>query len=370
MRTAIVHYWLLKMRGGEKVVEALCEMFPDADIFTHVYDANGMSATIKRHKVTTTSVARLPMANKHYQKYLPFMPRALEDLDLSGYDLVISSESGPAKGVVPAPEAAHLCYCHSPMRYIWDQYHEYLAGTGFPVRQLFPHLAHGLRQWDVTSSARVDQFVANSRHVAARIGKYYRREAEVIPPPVDVDGFAPATGAEIADYYLAAGELVAYKRFDLVVQAFTRMKRKLVVVGAGEQLKALKRMAGPTVTFAGRVPFDDLKRHMSACRALVFPGLEDFGIIPVEAMASGRPVLAYGKAGVLDSIIDGRTGLFFHEQTAEAVIDAVERLEADFARFSDRADICAHARFFSKDAFKQRMAEQFAKMGRPVPGMA
>ncbi|MBI1340920.1 glycosyltransferase [bacterium] len=368
MRTAIVHYWMLKMRGGEKVVEALCEMYPDADIFTHVYDPRAVSDTIRKHKVVETSIARLPFARKHYQKYLPFMPRALEDLDLSGYDLVISSESGPAKGVIPSPDAQHVCYTHSPMRYIWDQQHEYMANSGRLVRTVFPGIAHTLRQWDVTAAARVDHFVANSNHVARRVERFWRRDAEVIHPPVDVEGFAPPAGLAVGDYYLAAGELVAYKRFDLVAEAFARMKRKLVIIGEGEQRAQLeKRFAGGTVKFLGRVGFDDLKRCMAEARALVFPGLEDFGIIPVESMAAGRPVIAYGRAGVLDSVKDGETGLFFDEQSVDSVIDAVERFEGSWGQFERREPMMAHARTFSRDVFKQKMGDLFTRIGRPPP---
>lgn len=370
MRTAIVHYWLLKMRGGEKVIEALCEMFPQADIFTHVVDLERLSPTIRRHAIHTTSIARLPMAKKHYQKYLPLMPRALEDLDLNAYDLVISSESGPAKGVIPAPQALHLCYCHSPMRYLWDQRHEYMESAGAATRLAFPPLAHNLRIWDVTTAARVDQFVANSRHVAARIRKYYRRDSEVIAPPVDVAAFAPQPGQAIGDYHLAAGELVAYKRFDLVVEAFRRVKRKLVVIGDGEQRAKLQALGGDAVTWLGRVDDAELRRRMAEARALVFPGLEDFGIIPVEAMAAGRPVICFGRAGVLDSVVDGVTGLYFAEQTVEAVVDAVERFEARFADFADRAPMIAQAGRFSREAFKARMGELLMRLGADLPPAA
>lgn len=353
MRVALVHYWLTKMRGGERVLEALCEMFPQADIFTHVVDRANLSDTLNKHEIKTTFVSKLPFATSQYQKYLPFMPRALEELDLSGYDLVISSESGPAKGVIPTPDAFHLCYCHSPMRYIWDLYPHYLNSAGFFARQLFPGITHRLRTWDVTSAARVDQFVANSSFVQRRIEKYYRRDSEIIHPPVAIKDFASARTNQPGEYYLAAGEMVGYKRFDLVVDAFTRLNKPLVIVGDGEQRKALERQAGDNIQFVGRIGFSDLKARFGACKALVFPGEEDFGMIPVEVMAAGRPVIAFGKGGALDTIIDQSTGVLFHEQTVEAVIDAIERFES--LTFDPDA-LYAHATSFGPDVFKAKIA--------------
>ena len=351
-RVALVHYWLVGMRGGEKVLEALCRMFPDADIFTHVYDPNAMSATINAHRVIETSVGRLPMAKRLYQSYLPFMPRALEQLDLTGYDLVISSEAGPAKGVIVSPDAYHLCYCHSPMRYLWDQYHIYRENAGLLSRSMMPLLSHNLRMWDVTSAARVDAFAANSHHVANRIRKYWRRESEVVHPPVDVDAFAPAPEAEIGDYYLWAGELAPYKRPDLAVEAFRKLGLPLLVIGGSEKQRArLAKTAPDNVTFMGKVPFDTLKHHLARCKALVFPGEEDFGIVPVEAMASGRPVIAYGRGGALDTVVDGRTGMLFKDQSVDGLANAVRAFEE-----SDLADappdvFTIHAKRFSEGAF-------------------
>ncbi|MEM8842496.1 MAG: glycosyltransferase, partial [Pseudomonadota bacterium] len=242
LNVAIVHYWLVGMRGGEKVLEALCEMFPQATIYTHALDRDRISPALLKHKIVLTRVGRLPFATRLYQSYLPFMPRALEEIDLSGYDLVLSSESGPAKGVIAPPGVPHLCYCHSPMRYIWDQYHVYRDGAGALTRLVMPHLAHRLRMWDVTSAARVDDFVANSAHVAKRIEAYWRRTATVVHPPVDLPAeFAPQPPG---DFYLLAGELASYKRPDLAVAAFTRMGKKLVIVGGPEKAeKQLRKIA-------------------------------------------------------------------------------------------------------------------------------
>lgn len=327
MRVAIVHYWLVSMRGGEKVLEALCRLFPDADIFTHVYDPDAVSDTIRRHKIFTTFINSLPFARRYYKRYLPLMPIALEQLDLRGYDLIISSESGPAKGVIPPAGAMHICYCHSPMRYIWNMFHDYRDRAGFVTRLLMPLMAHYLRSWDAVGSMRVDHFIANSRTVAARIAKYYRRKATVIHPPVDVDSFESVSAAEIEDYYLMAGELVGYKRPDLAVEAFNAMRRRLVVVGGGEMLAEIRKSAGPTVTVLGPQPFAVLRHHYARCRALIFPGEEDFGIVPVEVMASGRPVIAYGRGGATETLTESVSGLFFHEQSAAAIVQAVREFE-------------------------------------------
>ncbi|MEM8803370.1 MAG: glycosyltransferase [Pseudomonadota bacterium] len=360
MRVALVHYWLTNMRGGERVLEALCEMFPQATIFTHVVDRSKLSATVNRHEIKTTFISKFPFATSQYQKLLPFMPRALEEIDLSEFDLVISSESGPAKGVITRPDAFHLCYCHSPMRYIWDLYPHYLGSAGFLARQAFPGIAHRLRTWDVTSAARVDQFAANSNFVKQRIRKFYRRDSAVIHPPVAVSEFAQARVDVPGDYFLAAGELVGYKRFDLVVDVFTKMSLPLVVIGDGEQKKDLQNRAGPNVEFLGRVDFTELKRRFGECKALVFPGEEDFGIVPVEVMAAGRPVIAYGRGGALDTVVDGQTGILFEEQTVDSLIEAVSKFET--VPFDSDA-IHQHATGFSGQVFKDGIRALLSQNG-------
>ena len=357
MKIAIVHYWIVGTRGGEKVLEALCELYPDADIFTHVVSPDAVSPTIGRHKIRTSFISRLPAATRLYRSYLPFMPMALEELDLSEYDLIISSEAGPAKGIIPAPGAVHVCYCHSPMRYIWNMYHEYKSGAGWLARLSMPFLTHYLRMWDQSTASRVDLFVSNSTNVAARIRKYYRRDALVVHPPVDTERFVPARPDEIGDYYLVAGELVGYKRADLAVRAFNRSGRRLVVVGSGELAKKLSRMAGPTIDIRGHLSDAAMRETMARARALIFPGEEDFGIIPVEAMACGRPVIAYGRGGALETVVDGVTGLFFGEQTEDALNDAIDRFERQ--KF-DSATITAHAQAFGTERFKLEMAAAVA----------
>ena len=360
MRVALIHYWLNGMRGGERVLEAFCDLFPDADIFTHVCDRSKLSTKLNQHDIKTSFISKMPFARSQYQKYLPFMPRALEELDLSDYDLVISSESGPAKGVIPRPDAFHMCYTHSPMRYIWDLYPQYQSSAGRFAKIAFPGIAHRLRTWDVTSAARVDQFLANSSFVAKRIDKYYRRSSEIVFPPVATEDFRIVDESERGDYFLAAGEFVRYKRFDIVVDAFNELGLRMKVIGDGEERKALERTAGDNIEFLGRVPFSQLKHHFARCRALIFPGEEDFGMVPVEVMASGRPVIAYARGGALDTVVDGVSGVHVHEQSVDAFVDAVRNFkDEDF----DPARVRAHSETFGREPFKQRVRQILAQNG-------
>jgi glycosyltransferase involved in cell wall biosynthesis len=356
VKVAFVHYWLVGMRGGEAVLEEFCTLFPDADIYTHVYDESSVSKKISAHNIYTTSISKLPFSKKFYQLSLPFMPIALEQIDLSDYDLVISFESGPSKGVIVAPEAQHVCYCHSPMRYLWDMYHEYLSRTGWLKRLLMIPVIHYLRMWDVTSSSRVDFYLANSSFVKARIRKYYRRDAIVINPPVDLERFSRRDGfGDSEDYYLFVGQLVDYKRADLAVDAFNENGKKLVIIGTGERSSMLKKRVKSNIEILGRVNNVDLIRHYSQCKALVFPGVEDFGIVPLEAMACGKPVIAYKRGGAVDTVVDGVTGLFFAEQTPKALNDAIERFEAIEAEFQPD-HIAKHASQFSANTFRKSIA--------------
>ena len=354
MKVAIVHYWLVGMRGGEKVVEILCDLYPDADIFTLVCDPSAISEKIRRHKITTSFLQKIGGV-RHYQKMLPLMPYALESFDLTAYDLIISSEAGPAKGIIPGPDALHICYCHSPMRYIWDLYPQYRAAAGPVTRALMSLTAPSLRQWDVSTSHRVDHFIANSAYVARRIERYYRRDAHVVHPPVNLARFSQGQQSEPEDYYLCAGQVTPYKMIEIAVEACTRMGKRLVVMGAGAS-PTLLRLAGPTVKFLGAVDDATMNLHFSNCKALLFPGVEDFGIVPLEVMASGRPVIAFAKGGALETVIDGYTGIFFFEQTADAVIDAIERFEKMEKKFS-RENLQAHARTFDISVFTTRLAE-------------
>ncbi|MGN8158826.1 glycosyltransferase [Salinisphaera sp. RV14] len=355
LRIALVHYWFVTDRGGEKVVNSLCKLFPDADVFTHVIDRERFGALNKAHYVRETFIARIPGARKHYQRLLPLMPLALEQLDLREYDLVISSESGPAKGVLTGPDTLHICYCHSPMRYLWDMYPDYREAAGRLTRAMMVPLTHYLRLWDRASADRVDHFIANSHFIRARIRKCYRRDAKVIHPPVDVGRFECVY--EKGDYFLLLGQLTRYKRPDIAIEAFrARSSMRLLVVGEGDFRDELRRNAPGNVEFLGRVDDARVKELLESARALVFPGVEDFGIVPIEAMACGTPVLAYGRGGALETVIDGETGLLFSHQTPEFLMSALERLE-QWEPTIDRAAIRAHALTFSEERFHHRMKE-------------
>jgi glycosyltransferase involved in cell wall biosynthesis len=368
MRTAIVHYWLLNWRGGEKVLESLCRLLPDADIFTLFYDPRAVSPEIRRHKVTASFLNPL---RRHYRQLLPLMPLALEQFDLRGYDLVISSESGPAKGVLTASSTRHICYCHTPMRYIWELYPAY-AREWLPAwkRGLFAPVSNYLRLWDFASAARVDEFVANSGNVRRRIRKVWRRDARVVYPPVAVES---CYWREPEDYFLVVSELVAYKRVEVAVRAFAAAGRRLRVVGDGPEFKNLKSMAAPCVEFCGRVADGELHDLLARSRALIVPGEEDFGMTPVEALARGKPVLALGRGGALESVptSDPLGGIFFDapdEAQLCAALDRFERLEGQvrprelqaWAEQFSEAHFAAHMRAILDAAPKSLSPEKAA----------
>ncbi|MEM6679699.1 MAG: glycosyltransferase [Pseudomonadota bacterium] len=369
MRIAIVHYWLIGMRGGEAVLEELLRCYPEADIYTHVYDPERVSPLIRERTVRETFIGRLPGARRHHALFLPLMPRALEELDLTGYDLVISSEAGPAKGVIAHPDATHVCYCHSPMRYLYDHYPQYRATLGTMKRALFSHVAHRLRQWDMATAARVDHFVANSRFIARRIARVYGREASVVHPPVDLARFGGVAAPVRDGGYLVVSQLVPYKRVDLAIEAFRRLDLPLTVAGDGPMAERLAAEAPVKVRFLGRVDDGTLATLYARARALIFPGEEDFGIVPVEAMAAGCPVIAYGRGGACDTVIDGQTGVLFLDQTPEALIAAIRRFEAlslPSERVAAGAQRFGAARF--RDEFEAEVARAMeAKAGAMAP---
>lgn len=365
---AIVHEWLDTHAGSEKVVEQLLALYPQADL--HVvcdFMPESARAWLGGRPVKTTFIQRLPGARKRFRSYLPLMPLAIEQHDLSAYDLVISSSHAVAKGVITGPHQVHISYVHSPMRYAWDLQHQYLAEAGL-TRGLKSAVAratlHYLRMWDLRTANGVDHFVANSRFIAQRIHKVYRREAEVVHPPVDVARFPLRASPPAADApYLTAGRMVPYKRVPLVVEAFARMpQRRLVVIGDGPEWERVRAKATPNVQLLGYQGHADLVQQMQQARAFVFAAEEDFGITPVEAQACGAPVIAYGRGGSLETVrgltADGRdrTGLFFGEQTVEAIVDAVERFEKLPVPMT--AEACRrHAEGFSIEAFRERMAQ-------------
>ncbi len=351
MRAAIVHYWLLNRRGGEKVLDALCRLLPDADVFTLFCDPQTLSPEVRRHRIISSFLNPL---RAWHRSLLPLMPLALESFDLRGYDLIVSSESGPAKGVITDSSARHICYCHTPMRYLWDLYPAYRSEWTHSrwKRAAMAPLANYLRLWDFSTAARVDRFIANSRNVQARIWKTYRRESDVVYPPVAVQSFY---WKPPEDFFLIVSELVAYKRIDCAVRAFSRSGRRLRIVGDGPEYRRLKRMAAPNIEFLGRVGDEDLRDLYARSCAFVLPGEEDFGITPVEALASGKPVVALGRGGALETV-PPFGGVFYHEPSEEDLNAAVVRLEGIEPSIRPD-DLQAYASRFSESEFLRAMAE-------------
>jgi glycosyltransferase involved in cell wall biosynthesis len=356
---AIVHEWLATYAGSERVVEQMLRVFPDADVFSLVdflpAEHRGM---LGGRRVTTSFIQRLPLARRAFRAYLPLMALAIEQLDLSRYDIVLSSSHAVAKGVLTRADQLHISYVHTPIRYAWDLQHEYLAGKGWrtKLRNFFARpILHYLRMWDRLSADRADFLIANSEYIARRIHKSYRRAAHVIYPPVDVDRFSPCDSKD--NYYLAASRLVPYKKIDLIVEAFREMPdRRLVVIGDGPQYKQLARRATPNITLLGYQDHAVLLERMQKAKALVFAADEDFGILPVEAQACGTPVIAFGRGGVCETVLDGRTGLFFDEQMPQSIIAAVDRFERQPPTASPTA-ISEHAQQFSAARFCRELEE-------------
>jgi len=328
MKIALVHHWLVAQRGGERVFDALLELFPTADVFTLVYDAEAASSALRQRRVRTSFLQRWPRATRWYPFYLPLFPRATESLDLSGHDLIVSSDAATVKGVRARPGAVHICYCHTPMRYVWSGYETYRRMAGPLGRVLLSAFAERLRRWDFEAAQRVTHFVANSQNVAARIRRYYARESTVIYPPVDTEFFVPGpAGQEAGDYFLVASQLVPYKRIDVIVEAFNRCGLPLVVNGEGRDRARFERSARSNIRFLGPQPGVALRQCMQEARAFVFAGEEDFGIVMAEALACGTPVIAYGCGGATEIVEDGRTGILFEEQTPDSLIQALMKLE-------------------------------------------
>ena len=354
MRVAFVHEWLTKLAGSEKVVEAAIERFPAAPIFTLVHDPDATRGTIfEKHPIHASLIDRLPFGRSRYRAYLPLMPFAIEQFDLSGYDLVLSSNHAVAKGVLTRADQLHISYVHTPARYAWDLYAQYLAGQS-PANWFARWVLHRFRQWDVLAANRVDVFVANSQTVARRIWKTYRRRAHVVYPPVDVHRFSPAASRE--SFYLTVGRMVPYKRVDLIVRSCSALNLPLIVIGDGPEESLVRRAAGPNVTFLGHQSDAVVADHMQRCRAFIIAADEDFGIAPVEAQAAGAPVIAYGRGGVTETVVPSRTGLFFFEQSEQSLIDALRSFEANRSTF-DSSRIRAHAEHFSRERFQQDFAE-------------
>ena len=327
MRLALVHDWLNQVGGAEDVLETLIEMFPDAPIHTSMYWSEKMPPDYRSWDIRTTWMDRLPGVYQHHQPYLPFYPVAFGGLDLSGYDLVLSNKSGFCHGVRTG-DTPHVCYCLAPTRYVWD-FDSYTAREAIspPLKLLARPLVAMLRRWDYQAAQRVDHFIAISGEIQDRVRRYYDRDSVVIYPPVDTTRFAPAAVHE--DYYLIVSRLIPYKRIDLAVRAFNQLELPLVIAGDGRDRKALEALAGPTVTFLGYVPDEELPELFARCRAYILPGAEDFSIVPVQTQAAGRPVIAYGTGGVLDTVIEGQTGAFFREPTPRALTTVVRSFDPD-----------------------------------------
>jgi len=349
LKSAIIHDWLISgVGGGEKILEAIHNLYP-SPIHTLVKNLKNLEGTyFEDLSINTSFIQKLFKASKYYKNYLPLFPLAIELFDLSEYDLVISSSHCVAKGVITTPDQLHICYCHTPVRYAWDLMYEYLREYRGLKKFFIQAVLHYLRNWDVSSATRVDYFIANSKYIAKRIEKCYRRKAEVIYPFVDLLFFEESDRKE--DYYITASRFVPYKRIDLIVEAFTFMKKKLVVIGDGPEWKKVAAKAGSTIELLGYQSDQVLKSYLRGAKAFIFAAVEDFGIAPVEAMACGTPVIAFGKGGACETILDGLTGLFFHEQTVDAIVSAVKRFE----RMEFDSNLCRkRAEFFSRDKFNR-----------------
>lgn len=355
MKVALIHDWLTGMRGGEKCLEALLEIFPEADLYTLFIFKEKINEKIKRLNIKTSFLQHLPGLRRFYRYFLPLFPIAIESFDLKGYDLIISISHCVAKGIIPMPDSFHLSYCLTPMRYVWDMERDYFGEKKGYKRPIL----HYLRLWDVSSSQRVDQFFAISRHVQQRIKKYYRRDSIVIYPPVDCDFFKPSyepTPAE--DYFLMVTALAPYKRVDIAIEAFNRLGRKLIIIGDGQLLSPLKKIAKKNIEFMGWKKDEEVREYYQRCQAVIFPGEEDFGIVPLEAQACGKPIIAYGRGGVLETVIPypqrESTGILFSSLHPKSLIESITLFETVKEHFQPEV-IRKNALRFDKKRFREEM---------------
>ncbi|MBQ8013214.1 MAG: glycosyltransferase [Treponema sp.] len=360
-RIAIVHDWLVEYGDKERVVEELLKIYPEADIFTLVYDEKKVGKIFPKDHVKVSYLQKLPFATKIYKKLLLFMPKAFESFDFSNYKLVICSSSSCAKGVITPPLVPHIAYIHTPMRYAWDKYFDYRNNSSRITKFFMGKWMGKIRQWDFISSQRVDTFIATSNYISRRIKKYWHRESDVIYPPVNAKDLQP-NGKAAEDFFLIISDLLSYKKVDLAIQACGNLKKNLVVIGSGSQKRKLKKLASKykdvKITFTGRLRDDEVRDYLQRCRALIFCAEEDFGIIPVEAQACGRPVIAFGKGGVLETVVNGKTGTFFAHATPDSVERAIHRFEELEAHGSfDSTFIANHAKEFSRERFAREIKE-------------
>lgn len=361
MRTAIVHDYFTQLGGAERVTEEIARMMPDSALFSTVTVPSQMPKSLAGKQMITSWMQHLPGMKNWYRLYFPLYPFAVESLDLSDFDLVISSSSGYAKGVRTRPNALHVCYCHTPMRWAWsfDQYSA-RESMGQFNRWILPHMVRPLRKWDLSAAQRPDYYVANSKAVANRIKSIYGRSSHVIYPPINLHRFRPSIEQE--DYYIVLSRLVSYKRIDIAIEACTRLNRRLLVIGEGPDRDRLETLAGPTVSFLGRLTDSEVEQHASRCRALLFPGEEDFGMAPLEIAAAGRPTIAFRAGGAIETIIEGTTGVFFDKQDPFELMAAIEKFEQQ--EWSSQA-LRAHAQRFSADVFQDSFREFLANLGCP-----
>ena len=362
-RVALVHDWLTGMRGGEKVLESLCELFPDATIFTLLHVQGAVSKTIERHQIVTSFVQHLPWSETKYRNYLPLFPLAISRFDLRGFDLIISSSHCVAKGIPTPPGVPHICYCHTPMRYIWNLYEDYFGPgrAGWVTRAAMRSIVGSLRRWDVRTASHPTAFVANSNNIRNRIADIYHRDAIVIYPPVDVSSARESSRDE--GFLLVVTAMVPYKRVDLAIEACNILKKRLVIVGTGPEKERLRMVAGPSIEFRGWASDEEVRELYATCSGLLFPGEEDFGMVPVEAMAYGKPVIAYAKGGALETVREGPgapTGVLFAEQSVGSLADAIRRFEkTEFDRSAIRQNALRFDRAEFLAAFRRLVPHQF-----------
>ena len=376
MKVALVHDWIAGMRGGEKVLEVFCELFPHAHLYTLLHNKGSASDTIENMDIRTSFIQHLPLAKRKYRYFLPVFPTAIERFDLRGYDVVLSSSHCVAKGVMTGPHTLHVCYCFTPMRYIWDMYDQYFTGerSGGMTRLAASFVRNYLRKWDVKSSRRVNRFVAISKYVAERIKKHYNREPDIIFPPVDCSYFKSSSSS--GDFYLMVSPLAPNKRVDIGINAFNKLGIPLKVIGSGQEESRLRGIANRNIELMGWQSDETVRDHYAACKALIFPGIDDFGIVPLEAQASGKPVIAYGGGGALETIIpidndkleiksengqsENATGIFFYEQTPESLAQAVLHFE-DIKDSFNKQEIRKNAKFFDRAIFKDKIKKYIEK---------